>query len=103
MREGTTVQPQGGTDRKDFKEGLCRFRDETKVLIDFDNHPSVVSYRESEGSPTTASDLLDVMQPVLEGMERVHAAVVLHRDIKLSNKEFRKKSEGYSPSSRVEV
>lgn len=103
VREGTTVQPQGGTDRRDFKEGLCRFRDETKAPIDFDNHPSVVSCREAEGSLTTAPDLLDIMQPVLEGMERVHAAVVLHRDIKRSNKEFRKNSEGYSSSSRVEV
>lgn len=89
VREGTTVHLQGGTDRRDFEEGLCRFQDETKVLIDFYNHPSVESCRESEGSPTTASDLLDVMQPVLEGMERVHAAVVLHPDIKPSNKEFR--------------
>ena len=44
--------------------------------------------------------LLDVMQPVLEGMERVHAAGVLHRDIKRWNKEFRKNSVGYSSSSR---
>ena len=49
VREGTTVHLQGGTDRRDFEEGLCRFRDETKVLIDFDIHPSVVSCREAEG------------------------------------------------------
>lgn len=103
MRERTTVQPQGGTDRRDFEEGLCRFRDETKALIDIDNHPSMVSCRQVEGIPTTAWDLLDIMQPVLEGMERVHAAGVLHRDIKRSNKEFRKNSVGYSSSSRVEV
>ena len=113
VREGTTVQPRGGTERKDFEEGLRRFRDEAQALIDFDSHPSIVSCREffrahgtaylvmayedgeslaevlasreAEGRPFTAADLLGVMVPVLEGLERVHAAGVLHRDIKPSN------------------
>ena len=113
VREGATVQPRSGTDRKDFEEGLRRFRDEAQALIDFDSHPSIVSCREffrahgtaylvmafedgqslaevlasreAEGRPFTESDLLGVMTPVLEGLERVHAAGVLHRDIKPSN------------------
>ena len=113
VREGTTVQPRSGTERKDFEEGLRRFRDEAQALIDFDSHPSIVSCREffrahgtaylvmgyeegqslaevlasreAEGRPFAAADLLGVMQPVLEGLERVHAAGVLHRDIKPSN------------------
>ena len=113
VREGTTVQPRSGTERKDFEEGLRRFRDEAQALIDFDSHPSIVSCREffrahgtaylvmayedgpslaevlasreAEGRPLTAADLLGVMRPVLEGLERVHAAGVLHRDIKPSN------------------
>ena len=113
VREGTTVQPRSGTDRRDFEEGLRRFRDEAQALIDFDAHPSIVSCREffrahgtaylvmayedgpslaevlasreAEGRSFTASDLLAVMQPVLEGLDRVHAAGVLHRDIKPSN------------------
>ena len=113
VREGTTVQPRSGTERKDFEEGLRRFRDEAQALIDFDSHPSIVSCREffrahgtaylvmayedgpslaevlasreAERRPFTASDLLGVMEPVLEGLERVHAAGVLHRDIKPSN------------------
>ena len=113
VREGATVQPRSGTQRKDFEEGLRRFRDEAQALIDFDSHPSIVSCREffrahgtaylvmgyedgeslaevlvrreAEGRPFTASDLLGVMRPVLEGLERVHAAGVLHRDIKPSN------------------
>ena len=113
VREGTTVQPRSGTERKDFAEGLRRFRDEAQALIDFDSHPSIVSCREffrahgtaylvmgyeegqslaevlasreTEGRPFGAADLLGVMQPVLEGLERVHAAGVLHRDIKPSN------------------
>ena len=113
VREGATVQPRSGTDRKDFEDGLRRFRDEAQALIDFDSHPSIVSCREffrangtaylvmayeegqslaellasreAEGRPFTESDLLAVMTPVLEGLERVHAAGVLHRDIKPSN------------------
>ena len=113
VREGATVQPRSGTERKDFEEGLRRFRDEAQALIDFDSHPSIVSCREffrahgtaylvmayedgeslaevlasreAEGRPFAAADLLGVMEPVLEGLERVHAAGVLHRDIKPSN------------------
>ena len=113
VREGTTVQPRSGTERKDFEEGLRRFRDEAQALIDFDSHPSIVSCREffrahgtaylvmgyedgeslaevlasreAEGRPFAEADLLGVMVPVLEGLERVHAAGVLHRDIKPSN------------------
>ena len=113
VREGATVQPRSGTDRKDFEEGLRRFRDEAQALIDFDSHPSIVSCREffrahgtaylvmayedgrslaevlarleAEGMPFTESDLLGVMTPLLEGLERVHAAGVLHRDIKPAN------------------
>ena len=113
VREGATVQPRSGTERKDFAEGLRRFRDEAQALIDFDSHPSIVSCREffrahgtaylvmgyeegqslaevlasreAEGRPFAAADLLGVMRPVLEGLERVHAAGVLHRDIKPSN------------------
>ena len=107
------MQPRSGTDRKDFEDGLRRFRDEAQALIDFDSHPSIVSCREffrangtaylvmayeegqslaellarreSEGRPFTESELLAVMTPVLEGLARVHAAGVLHRDIKPSN------------------
>ena len=113
VREGATVQPRSGTDRKDFEDGLRRFRDEAQALIDFDSHPSIVSCRdfyrangtaylvmayeegqslaellasrESEGRPFTESELLAVMTPVLDGLARVHAAGVLHRDIKPSN------------------
>ena len=113
VREGATVQPRSGTDRKDFEDGLRRFRDEAQALIDFDSHPSIVSCREffrangtaylvmayeegqslaeslatreAEGRPFTESELLGVMTPVLEGLEGVHAAGVLHRDIKPSN------------------
>ena len=121
VREGATVQPRSGTDRRGFEDGLRRFRDEAQALIDFDSHPSIVSCREffrahgtaylvmayekgqslaellasreAEGRPFTESDLLAVMTPVLEGLARVHAAGVLHRDIKPSNILIRRSDE----------
>ena len=113
VREGATVRPRSGTVRRDFEDGLRRFRDEAQVLVGFDSHPSIVSCRdffrengtaylvmayeegrsladvlasrEAEGRPFTEADLLAVMRPVLDGLVRVHAAGVLHRDIKPSN------------------
>ena len=119
VREGATVRPRSGTLRRDFEDSLRRFRDEAQVLVGFDSHPSIVSCRdffrangtaylvmayedgqslakvlarrEAEGHPFTKSDLLAVMTPLLEGLARVHAAGVLHRDIKASNILIRKR------------
>ena len=113
MREGATVRPRSGTVRRDFEDGLRRFRDEAQLLVGFDTHPSVVSCRdffrangtaylvmayeegrslaevlasrEAEGRPFAEADLLAVMLPLLEGLASVHEAGVLHRDIKPSN------------------
>ena len=121
VREGETVRPRSGTVRRDFEDGLRRFRDEAQVLVGFDSHPSIVACRdffrsngaaylvmeyedgrslaevlarrESEGRSFTESDLLAVMTPVLEGLARVHAAEVLHRDIKPSNILIRRADE----------
>ena len=121
VREGATVRPRSGTVRRDFEDGLRRFRDEAQVLVGFDSHPSIVSCRdffrdngtaylvmayedgrslaevlasrEADGRPFTESDLLAVMTPVLEGLARIHAAEVLHRDIKPSNILIRRTDE----------
>ena len=121
VREGETVRPRSGSVRRDFEDGLRRFRDEAQVLVGFDSHPSIVSCRdffrsngtaylvmeyedgrslaevlarrEAEGHSFTESDLLAVMTPVLEGLARVHAAEVLHRDIKPSNILIRRADE----------
>ena len=113
VREGTTVQPRSATVQGDFDDGLRRFRDEAQALIDLDSHPNIVSCRdffrahgtaylvmtyedgqslaevlakrEADGRPFGESDLLAVMVPVLEGLARVHAAGMLHRDVKPSN------------------
>ena len=121
VREGTTVRPRSGTVRKDFEDGLRRFRDEAQMLVGFDSHPNIVSCREffrahgtaylvmayedgrslaevlasreAEGRPFTESDFPAVMMPLLEGLARVHEAGVLHRDIKPSNILIRKRDE----------
>ena len=113
VRDGTTVSPRGGADSGRLEDGLQRFEDEARALIAFDGHPSVVACRdyfrahgtgylvmdcedgeslaevllrrESEGRPFDESDLLAVMEPLLEGLARVHEAGLLHGDINPSN------------------
>ena len=113
VRDGVTVRARSDADSEGYEEGLKRFREEARALIQFHDHPSIVSCREyfrtngtaylvmeyvdgqslaqvlasreSEGSPFEESDLLAVMVPLLEGLAYVHAAWILHRDIKPSN------------------
>lgn len=96
-----------------YLDGLQRFREEARALIEFDKHPSIVScrgffwlnntaylvmeyeeglslaqllrQREAEGRPFCEEDLVRVAVPLLEGLERVHEAGMLHRDIKPAN------------------
>lgn len=113
VRDGVTVRARSNADSEGYEDGLKRFREEARALIQFHDHPSIVSCREyfrangtaylvmeyvdgqslaqvlasreSEGSPFEESDLLAVMVPLLEGLAYVHAAWILHRDIKPSN------------------
>ncbi len=96
-----------------FEDGLRRFRDEAEQLRKFRNEPYIVSclnyfegngtaylvmdyddglplseflrQRETAGQPFTESDLRAVVEPLLTGLEVVHRAGVLHRDIKPGN------------------
>ena len=107
------VRPVNTEAGEGFEDGLRRFRDEAKHLRTFRNVPSVVSclnyfeangtaylvmdyddglplseflrQREAAGQPFTESDLRAVVEPLLEGLEVVHRAGVLHRDIKPGN------------------
>ena len=121
LREGASVHPRSEACRAGYEDGLRRFRDEARALIEFQAHPSIVSCREffrangtaylvmeyedglplsellrrreASGRPFDEADLLAVMVPLLEGLQRVHEAGMLHRDIKPSNILVRRSDE----------
>ena len=122
VREGTTISAKSGESEAQFADGLRRFREEAKALIEFQQHPSVVDCREffrlngtaylvieyvdglplsellrereSAGRPFTESDLLAIAVPLAEGLAHVHRAGVIHRDIKPSNILVRRADHG---------
>ena len=113
VREGANVRVRSAADSRTFEDGLKRFRGEARALMQCQDLPGVVSCRdffrangtaymvmefedgrplsevlktrEAAGRPFGEADLLGVMVPLLEGLERVHEAGLLHRDIKPSN------------------
>ncbi len=121
IREGRSVHPRSGDCRQPYQEGMRRFLEEAKQLVAFRSHPNVVSYRdffrandtaylvmdyeqglplsellrarEEEGRPFQEEDLRKVMVPLVEGLARVHAAGVLHQDIKPGNILVRREDE----------
>ena len=121
VRDGAAVRVRGTESLEAYEDGLLRFRDEARALIEFQSHPSIVSCREffrangtaylvmehedglplsellrrreASGRPFDEADLLQVMIPLLEGLARVHEAGMLHRDIKPSNILIRRSDE----------
>ena len=121
IRQSGTVHPRSRALAGHYEEGLRRFVEEAKRLVRFRNDPSVVtcleffrvngtaylvmeyeeglplsellSRREAAGRPLSEDEMLDLMEPLLEGLARVHEAGVLHRDIKPSNILVRREDE----------
>ena len=113
VRNGTNVHPKSADCETHFAEGLRRFRDEAKALIEFQQHPNIVDcrdffrangtaylvmehldglplsellrQREDAGKPFTERDLLDLAVPLAQGLAHIHRAEVIHRDIKPAN------------------
>ena len=113
VREGTTIRAKSAECDSHFADGLRRFREEAKALIEFQQHPSIVDcreffrangtaylvmeyveglplsellrQREAAGKPFTESDLLAIAIPLAQGLAHIHRAGVIHRDIKPAN------------------
>ena len=118
-REGTTVHPLSGSVENDYQDGLDRFLAEAKQLIQFKQHPNIVSCRDffalngtaylvmdfEEGlslselmkarknDPLSEEHLLKMMLALLDGLAFVHEKGVLHRDIKPGNIFIRRADE----------
>ena len=113
VRARRDVRPRAPSFRAAYEDGLVRFKQEALRLVEFSDHPNIVSCRdffrlngtaylvmeyedalplsqllrtrESQGRPFREDDLLTVMPPLLEGLKSLHSSGVLHRDLKPSN------------------
>jgi serine/threonine protein kinase len=108
IREGvSTVYVKSSSDAESFHWGLKCFTDEAKVLARF-SHPNIVSvlrFFQENGTAYMVMDyqqgeclterlkrgiipeeeLLSIVLPLLDGLEQIHEAGFLHRDIKPNN------------------
>ena len=103
-----SVHPLSGDDEEDFDYGLSRFRTEAMTLVSFQHSNIVPVYRFFEangtaylvmgyqdgepldailkGGKTLPQDkLMQILMPLLEGLEKVHQAGFMHRDVKPAN------------------
>ena len=103
-----SVVPQASQFRDDFEWGLDRFVDEARALARFDHRHIIKVYRffeahgtayivmeYAEGETLSAflerkgtlkeAELKAILYPILDGLEVVHGADFLHRDIKPGN------------------
>jgi serine/threonine protein kinase len=104
----TTLSPDTPEMEEPFNYGLSRFLDEARTLARF-HHPSIVRvhrFLEANGTgylimdfeegrtlwqilrataPMEERAVLDILMPILEGLDIVHEQSFLHRDIKPAN------------------
>ena len=106
--DGAMVHPISSSDEEFYEYGLERFRGEAETLVRFD-HPNIVRvfrYFQANGTgylvmqyvdgdsleailtragTLTESEIREILDPILSGLDQVHAAGFLHRDIKPAN------------------
>ena len=107
--DGHTVELHSEKDEPVFQAGLQQFLREARLLAKFD-HPNIVrvidffeenstaylvmeyysgvtlvNYVEQHGGRLDEHAALDILLPIFEGLQEVHARGVLHRDIKPQN------------------
>ncbi len=104
----SSVRPISSADAEEFEWGLERFQKEAAVLVTF-RHPNIVpvfryfeanstaymvmEYQQGKslaqilqgGKKYSEREIYDIIDPLIEGLERVHANNFLHRDIKPGN------------------
>ena len=107
--DGLTINVNHPQDADNFHNGINQFLNEARLLVKF-NHPNIVrvidffeengtaylvmdycqgvnlaEYMEQQGGILSEQAVINLIMPILEGLQELHKRGVLHRDIKPQN------------------